>query len=539
MPNLPLRNLGDVGVITDQAPFNLPINAYTRAKNVRFDQGNITRSPAFRDVKDVTTFVPVFISGLYSASGYDSVLIVDDQYNVHTMTNHVITSDYASNATQSSAPVVTATSLANVQYLNREDSSPLYKTPSMNAFAPLVNWPTGFRAKTLRSFGDFLIAMNTQEGVVEFPTRIRFSNIALANNAPDSWDELDTTKSAGFNDLVEMDTPIVDGASLGSNFLIYSSGQVWLMEFVGGTFIFNFRKLFNDVGCINPNCVVEVAGKHYVFDSKDIYTTDGVSRQSIVDGRVKDYIFNGIDSTSTGRCFVQYDPQREEIYFCYKTADDMSEFTNGDGCNRAAVFNYINNTWSFLDLPNVYFGTTANVDTVATYDSVPATATYDTYGGTYASQDSGFTRHVLMVSQQDTADGLTQHRIYGLDGINRDSLLSQPLNTVATKPIFIERTGIDLDESGLPLSGYKNIVKAVPQFSTVSSNKLFDVTFGAADYANETPNYGATSSFNSSTQHKIDSRSAGRYLSYKITTPDLKDFSVSGFDFEVVSTGRL
>ena len=77
------------------------------------------------------------------------------------------------------------------------------------------------------------------------------------------------------------------------------------------------------------------------------------------------------------------------------------------------------------------------------------------------------------------------------------------------------------------------------RFSTVASNKLFDVTFGAADYANETPNYGATSSFNSSTQHKIDSRSAGRYLSYKITTPDLKDFSVSGFDFEVVSTGRL
>ena len=110
----------------------------------------------------------------------------------------------------------------------------------------------------------------------------------------------------------------------------------------------------------------------------------------IVDGRVKDYIFNGIDSTSTNRCFVQYDPQREEIYFCYKSADDLSEFTNGDGCNRAAVFNYINNTWSFLDLPNVYFGTTANVDTVATYDSVPPTATYDSYGGTYASQDSGF-----------------------------------------------------------------------------------------------------------------------------------------------------
>lgn len=537
MPNLPLRNLGDVGVITDQDPFNLPLNAYTRAKNVRFDQGNIRRSPAFRDVKDLS-IVPVFIQGLYNASGYDSLLIVDEGFDVYQMTNNTVTLDFNSSATATSAAIVTATSLANVQYINREDHVPLYRTPSMSNFASLVNWPSGFKCKSLRSFGDFLIALNTQEGVTEFPTRVRFSNIALANNAPDSWDETDTTKSAGFNDLVEMDTPIVDGASLGSNFLIYSASQVWLMEFVGGTFIFNFRKLFNDVGIMNTNCVVEVAGKHYVFDQNDIYTTDGVSRQSIVDGRIKDYIFNGIDSTSSGRCFVQYDPQREEIYFCYKTADDMAEFTNGEGCNRAAVYNYINNTWSFLDLPNVYFGSTANVDTVATYDSVPASAIYSTYGGTYASQDSGFTRHVLMASQQDTADGLTSARIYGLDGINQDSLLSQPLNTSATKAPFLERIGIDLDESGLPLTGYKNIRRIAPQFSTVAANKDFNVTFGAADFPNNVPSYETTQTYDSSLDYKIDSRASGRYLSYKIQTPDNKDFAISGFDFDVVSTGR-
>lgn len=537
MPNLPLRSLGDVGVITDQDPFNLPLNAYTRAKNVRFDQGNIRRSPAFRDVKDLS-IVPAFVEGIYNAAGYDSLIIVDTSFDIYTMTNNTVTLDYNSSAGTTTAPLVTATSLANVLYLNREDQTPLYKTPAMNNFAPLVNWPSGYKCKALRTFGDFLIALHTTESATEFPTRVRFSNIALANAAPDSWDASDTTKSAGFNDLVEMDTPIVDGASLGANFLIYSASQVWLMEFVGGTFIFNFRKLFNDVGVINTNCVVEVAGRHYVFDQNDIYTTDGVSRQSIVDGRVKDYIFNGIDSTSTGRCFVQYDPQREEIYFCYKSADDMAEFTNGEGCNRAAVYNYINDTWSFLDLPNVYSGSTANVDTVATYDSVAATDIYSTYGGTYASQDSGFTRHVLMASQQNTTDGLTSARIYGLDGINQDSLLSQTLNTVATKAPLIERIGIDLDESGLPLTGYKNIRRIAPQFSTVASNKNFSVTFGAADFPNNVPSYETTQTYDSSSNYKIDSRAAGRYLSYKVETPDNKDFALSGFDFDVVSTGR-
>ena len=37
------------------------------------------------------------------------------------------------------------------------------------------------------------------------------------------------------------------------------------MEFVGGQFIFNTRKLFNDAGVINQNCVVEADGRHYVF----------------------------------------------------------------------------------------------------------------------------------------------------------------------------------------------------------------------------------------------------------------------------------
>ena len=107
------------------------------------------------------------------------------------------------------------------------------------------------------------------------------------------------TNSAGFNDLVQMKTPIVDGATLGSNFLVYSQDQVWMMEFVGGAFIFNFRKLFDDSGVINQNCIQEIEGKHYVFDRDDIYVTDGNTRQSICDGRVRDYIFNGLDNTKS------------------------------------------------------------------------------------------------------------------------------------------------------------------------------------------------------------------------------------------------
>ena len=95
-----------------------------------------------------------------------------------------------------------------------------------------------------------------EEGATSFPTRVRWSNIATANSVPDSWDATDTTKSAGFNDIVSMKTALVDGAALGTNFILYSSDSIYLMEFVGGTFIFNFRQLFVVAGLISQNCVL-------------------------------------------------------------------------------------------------------------------------------------------------------------------------------------------------------------------------------------------------------------------------------------------
>ena len=54
-----------------------------------------------------------------------------------------------------------------------------------------------------------------------------------------------------------MNSPMVDGATLGNDFIVYSSDQVHKMTFVGGAFLFNTRKLFSDAGLINTNCVVE------------------------------------------------------------------------------------------------------------------------------------------------------------------------------------------------------------------------------------------------------------------------------------------
>lgn len=537
MANLPIRNLGAVGVVTDTDPFNLPFNAFTRAKNVRFSDGNVERSPIFREVHDIgQSDVPSFVFGLFSQNGYDTTLVVMDNFTVKEFSNNLLSTVYTGTMSSNAKPY-TGCSLANVEYLNRNDATPLYRGPTDTLFAPLPNFPLNTSCEALRSYGDFLIALNTTEAGVNFPTRIRFSDLVLANQVPSTWDETDLTNSAGFNDLVQMETPIVDGLSLGTNFFIYSSDQVWQMEFVGGQFIFNFRKVFDNAGVINQNCIIEVENRHFVFDNDDIYTHDGISKQSICDRRVRDYIFEGLDRSKAEACYIQHNQALNEIYFCYHTGDDLAVWEDADACNRAAVYNYKSDTWSFMDMPNTVAGTEANVDTVETYDTI--TLTYDNVGGTFHAQESKFTRYPITVSRAYTGldESISTSRILGIDLVDKGTLTKGVVSEFVTETV-LERVGIDLDEMQIPLSGYKNITKVLPQITTVNPDPLVLFQFGAGNIATQNPVYEVQKTFDISKDYKVDSRIAGRYLSYRMSTPTAKDFTFSGFDAEVKLTGR-
>ena len=82
MANLPIRGLGSVGVVTDVDPYNLPLSGFTRAKNVRFNEGKVTAGPIYRKVSDAVSWTPMFSYGLTSPSGYDTVLVVDDTLTI-------------------------------------------------------------------------------------------------------------------------------------------------------------------------------------------------------------------------------------------------------------------------------------------------------------------------------------------------------------------------------------------------------------------------------------------------------------------------
>jgi hypothetical protein len=227
MPVLPIRNLGATGVITDIDAFNLPIGAFTTGINVRFSDDNIERAPIPRlayEWGNGSTKNPVHVHTVRtSATEIDKIVVIYDDFEMETFENRSFDATNSFTSTGSTSnEVITSTTLANVDYFNRFDQAPVKRT-SDGAFAEMTNFPNTIKCKSLRAYGDFLIALNTQEDSVNYSERVRWSDITAANSEPSTWDATDLDASAGFNDIAPLKTPIVDGATLGTNFIIYSS----------------------------------------------------------------------------------------------------------------------------------------------------------------------------------------------------------------------------------------------------------------------------------------------------------------------------
>ena len=142
-----------------------------------------------------------------------------------------------------------------------------------------------------------------------------------------------------------------------------------------------------------------------------------------------------------------------------------------------------------------------------------------------------------MVGEDNSGDGITSDKLYGLD-LADTGQLAYELDTETTKYPYLERTGIDLDETGSAARQYVVVTRLYPQADTInSSDTTMTFEFGASDIPRNTPTYSTPVTFDIATDYKIDSRAAGRYLSYRMTLTDNKDFDLSGWDIEVTPTG--
>ena len=69
MPLVPINDLGGVGIIKDIPPYNLPENAWSDGRNVRFLNNGVKKIRGYTEVMATCPFAPYYILPYEDANG--------------------------------------------------------------------------------------------------------------------------------------------------------------------------------------------------------------------------------------------------------------------------------------------------------------------------------------------------------------------------------------------------------------------------------------------------------------------------------------
>lgn len=540
----PIRNIAKYGIIADSDPYTLPVGAWTFGVNVRFRNSKITRAPVYRNVAALTTASPRFVVGFSPTNGTEQCFIgyLNGRLFLTTPASQTDYSlaGYVNNSVE--APYTSA-HVGSLLYVNREDRVPWYVPSGSSAFVAIPGWASTDRAHIIRACNSALVAFNVTESAVNYPTMVRTSSFAVAGTPPASWDYTSPSTNSTRNILADMESSIVDAQTLHNDMYIYGTNETWRMAFIGGTQLWAYRKVFDNRGAIAANCSIEVQGKHYVFGQDDIWAHDGTTPVSIADARVREFIFGSINMSKSNRCFVTHNPQLKEIHFCYVSSDARVAFpgfgqSGFDGCNRQAVYNYAFDHWTFDDIPYCYSAARANMDVVLTYSNI--TTTYATQGGTYQDQSNSAKKPLCYVGDVNSTYGLATS-LYAFDQYGTGSIAPFPVDTNATKGMYLEHMGIDLtalENVGKDLADMVTLSSIYPQGRLDADAAPVQFVVGGADFFTSTPVLAPVQTYDAQSLYKLDYNISGRYLTVQIMFPDYKSVTLTGFDLDLILEGN-
>ena len=374
--------------------------------------------------------------------------------------------------------------------------------------------------RAMRGFRSFLVALNIKQAGVNFPRVVKWSTEAAIQTTPASWNETTSTVDAGEYELADTKGDIMDGMQLRDAFMIYKEDAVYSMTYVGTPFIFSFRQLSPTVGAISTNCIAEFDGGHAIFGKGNFYVNDGQRLKPILPQRLREYVFTAIDGAEIDKCFVAADYGRTEILFCF-TADGAPSAEP----NKAVVWNYITNTFTIKDIPDVAhmgYGNVGDPVLPSTWASA-GTLTWSTITGpwtmSYALQDK-----VLLF-----ADPVNTKLYRDRSGNNKDTALMTS---------YVERTGLSLNAQGQPdFTGVKRISAIYPKMSINGSNSI-KVYLGVSMSSEETVIWKSAVSFNPDTQSKVSIRGTGKYYAVKFESTSDMDWELDGYALEIDDAGN-
>jgi len=359
------KNVGNIGIVLDTDPFNLPEEAWSEGNNVRFKEGRIEKFLGHTSVFAATTATAQWAIPVLDGASYYWVYpsltkchVTDGATHFNITRQTTLTSataidkDYTGTATNRWNGGI----ISGIPVLNNGVDEPQMWSPvgTGNRLVPLTyntanTWlGVNYTAKVVRPFKSFLIALDVNKAGSRYPHMVKWSDQADSGSVPASWDETDTTILAGEADLSDTNGYLVDCLPMGDTNIIYKEDCVWGQDLISTSEVFKFYKLPLPFGLMAINCVAEVEGKHVVLTNNDVVIHDGHNFESILDTKMRRALFDNIDSTNYKTSFVSPNYPKNEVWICYPTSGQTLPDT-------AIVWNYKENTLTQRDVPSIPF----------------------------------------------------------------------------------------------------------------------------------------------------------------------------------------
>jgi len=525
MALIPVDNLGQVGIVKDIAPFQLPPNAWSDGNNIRVEHGAIIKSPGYSSVIATCPIAPYYITQLKAGGAAYWIVGGLAKIYVHngtTWTDITRTSgDYSTTADENWMSTVIGGVLVMTNNVDDPQEWPLTSgVPSVSTkMQDLANWPASVECKSIRSFRSFLVGLNITKSSVPNSRVVKWSTEAPINAVPVSWDENSAVVDAGEYSLEDTKGAILDGLPLQDTFMIYKEDSTYAMTYVGTPFIFAFRQLSPTVGILAKNCVTEFDGGHFIFGNGDMYINDGQRIKSVLPHKMRDYIFSYIDGDKYNRSFCVTDYNRSEVLACFPSADNQS-----GQCDKALVWNWVDDVFSIRDIPDlgyIAYGTIGNEEALTTWAA--ATPTWTTVTGPWAS-NWNLVENVLVFASPTNTKVYRDRVGYQADGVNMVS--------------YIERTGYTMDEQNNPDQSTVKHIKAIWPKMTIDKDDSVNFYIGTQMSTEEAVTWKGPMEFNPDTQSKISCRASGKLYGIRIESDNDSEWRLEGLEFEIQNAGR-
>ena len=514
MTMVPVKGTGKIGLVKDLSPHELPINAWTDARNIRFLDGYASQFFGHSEVYNSPSVAPQYLLPAVISDNRYWIYATAAKCYVVAVSGGVATHTDITHATPRTGVVNnwTGTLHSGIPILNTGDTSkvPMYWDLNLaDKFVDLTAWPAATYCKALRSFKNILVALHVTKAGTTYPHMVKWSHPSDPGALPSTWDQTDATKDAGELDLAEGDDVIVDGLQLRNSFMVYKERSVWRLDYVGGIFVLASNKVLGMSGAMNRNCIVEIDGFHLVLTNSDVVVHDGQQATSILNAEDRRSLFQSIDSTNNNLCFVFKNPYFNEAFICYPSIGSSV-------CDKALVYNYVDKTIGVRDLPNVNHAAFGSVDnTIAgtwAADSDPWSADLTTWDGPdYVPSNN----RVIMAS--------SDIKLYMLDA---SASFNGSLPTS-----YLERKGLSID-----MPDRIKIVRGIRPRITGNTGMAVTVSVGYADDPYTDPTY-TSMTHTIGTTVSNDCMVAGRYIAVKFSGNTAYQWRLDSFDLDVVDGG--